>query len=267
MEYQARYEEWCRRITDSDLLQELQGMKDDEMQKEEAFYQDLSFGTAGLRGKVGAGTNRMNVVTVGKATQGIANYICEMGETAKERGVVIAHDPRHFSRKFSELAAGIFAANGIRAYAFPSLRPTPELAFLIRDLGCISGINITASHNPKEYNGYKAYWEDGCQVSSEVADGMTAKIQEVDLWTGVKTMDFEEGVASGKIVILDESYDRKYLDCIESLAVHEGEELDGRRRDILVRRARGEALSADPTRSARDSQVCAVVALSHHGAA
>jgi phosphoglucomutase len=227
MDYQARYEEWLSKLSDSDPLKaELVAIASDEKDKEERFYQDLSFGTAGLRGKVGAGTNRMNFLTVGKASQGVADYIVSKGQEAMDKGVVIAHDPRHFSREFSELAAGIFAANGIKVYTFPSLRPTPELAFMIRRLGTVSGINITASHNPKDYNGYKAYWDDGCQVSAEVADGMTKCINAVDIWTGIKKSDYNEGVKAGKIIVLGQEYDREYLDKIESLAIHEGDELD-----------------------------------------
>ncbi|MBP3783757.1 MAG: phospho-sugar mutase [Butyrivibrio sp.] len=227
MDYQARYEEWLSKLSDSDPLKaELVAIASDEKDKEERFYQDLSFGTAGLRGKVGAGTNRMNFFTVGKASQGVADYIVSKGQEAMDKGVVIAHDPRHFSREFSELAAGIFAANGIKVYTFPSLRPTPELAFMIRRLGTVSGINITASHNPKDYNGYKAYWDDGCQVSAEVADGMTKCINAVDIWTGIKKSDYNEGVKAGKIIVLGQEYDREYLDKIESLAIHEGDELD-----------------------------------------
>ena len=227
MSYKERYNEWLEKLSDSDPLKaELVVIKDDEKEIEDRFYQDLSFGTAGLRGKVGAGTNRMNFLTVGKASQGVADYIVSKGKEACEKGVIIAHDPRHFSKEFSQLAAGIFAANGIKVYTFPDLRPTPELAFMIRRLGTVSGINITASHNPREYNGYKAYWDDGCQVSSDVADGMTEKINAVDIWSGIKTSDFEEGVKAGKITVLGEEYDREYLDKIESMAIHEGDELD-----------------------------------------
>ncbi len=227
MDYQKRYDEWLDRLEDQDPLKaDLLSIKDNETEKEDRFYQDLSFGTAGLRGKVGAGTNRMNLYTVGKATQGIADYIVAHGKESMEKGVVIAHDPRHFSREFSELTAGILAANGIKAYTFPSLRPTPELAFMVRRLGTIAGINITASHNPKEYNGYKAYWEDGCQVSSEVADGMLEKIQAVDIWNGIKKSDYEEGVRSGAITVLSEEYDREYLDKVLSLKIHDGDEID-----------------------------------------
>lgn len=227
MDYKARYNEWLEKLSDTDPLKaELQEIAGDEKEIEDRFYQDLSFGTAGLRGKVGAGTNRMNFFTVGKATQGVADFIVSKGKEACEKGVVIAHDPRHFSKEFSQLAAGIFAANGIKVYVFPDLRPTPELAFMIRRLGTVSGINITASHNPREYNGYKAYWDDGCQVSSEIADGMTECINAVDIWTGIKKSDFEQGVKDGKIIVLGAEYDREYLDKIEALAIHEGDELD-----------------------------------------
>ena len=227
MDYQSRYDEWINKLADGDPLKaELEAIANDEKEKEERFYQDLSFGTAGLRGKVGAGTNRMNFLTVGKASQGVADYIVSKGQAAMDAGVIIAHDPRHFSREFSELAAGIFAANGIKVYTFPSLRPTPELAFMIRRLHTTSGINITASHNPKDYNGYKAYWDDGCQVSAEVADGMTECINAVDIWSGIKKSDYNEGVKAGKIIVLGEEYDREYLDKIESLAIHEGDDLD-----------------------------------------
>lgn len=227
MNAQERYEEWLRNVPESDpLYEQLKGMSENQKEIEESFYQDLKFGTAGLRGVVGAGTNRMNFYTVGKATQGIADYIAEHGEEAKKKGVVIAHDPRHFSKEFSQLTASILAANGIHVYVFPDLRPTPELACMIRRLHTISGINITASHNPPEYNGYKAYWEDGCQVSSDVADGMTEKIEKVDIWSGVKKMDYEAAQAQGLIEVLGPEYDRMYLDMIEGLAIHSGDELD-----------------------------------------
>ena len=224
MDYMERYKEWVERIPNNDPLHsELLEIEGNDAEIEDRFYQDLSFGTAGLRGKVGAGTNRMNFYTVGKATQGIADYIVEHGKEAMDKGLIIAHDPRHFSKEFCQYAASIYAANGIKVYVFPDLRPTPELAYLIRKLGTTSGINITASHNPKDYNGYKAYWTDGCQVSSEIADGMTEKINAVDLFNGVKSCDYEEAVKDGRIVVLDETYDIMYLDAIEGMAIHEGD--------------------------------------------
>ena len=227
MNHLDRYQEWLDHLEDtSPLKQELYEIKNDSNEIEDRFYQELAFGTAGLRGKIGAGTNRMNYYTVGKATQGIAEYITAHGTATMKKGVVIAHDPRHFSREFCEFAAGILAANGIRVYTFPGLRPTPELAFMIRFLGAVSGINITASHNPKEYNGYKVYWEDGCQVRSDIADGMSRQIETVDIWKDIRTSSFEEAVRSGIITVLSEEYDRAYLDRIERLAIHQDEDLD-----------------------------------------
>ena len=267
MRAREEYEKWLRKLDEADPLRsELLAIKDDEAEIEDRFYQDMVFGTAGLRGKLGAGTNRMNFVTVARATQGIADYIRESGPEAMERGVIIAHDPRHFSKEFSRLAAGILAANGVRSYVFPDLRPTPELAYLIRTLHTVSGINITASHNPKEYNGYKAYWDDGCQVASDVADGMYAKICAVDpfavpipAWVyaeagtekepaggnagtadngpgsgagaegpenRIRWGSYEAGLAGGMITMLGEAEDRAYLDRIEALAIHSGDELD-----------------------------------------
>lgn len=225
MDHRAGYDEWLRRLPDGDPLRdELLAM--DENDIEESFFKELEFGTAGLRGKLGAGTARMNVLTVGKATQGIADFICTKGARAMAAGVVIARDPRYFSKEFAELAACIFAAAGIRVFTFPDIRPTPQLAYMIRRLGATAGVNITASHNPKEYNGYKVYWDDGCQVSSEIADGMTEKIDAVDMWTGVRKTDFDEAVSEGLITILGPEYDREYLDKVESLAIHKGDELD-----------------------------------------
>ena len=226
MNYREKYQMWLEKVPAEDPLhEELVALAGDEALMKEKFVNDMTFGTAGLRGILGAGTNCMNVYTVGRATQGISDFICEKGEEAKKKGVVIAHDPRHFSKEFSQLAAGILAEAGIRVYVFPDLRPTPELAYLIRVLGTVSGINITASHNPKEYNGYKAYWEDGCQVSAQIADGMTQKIMALDYFEDVKRGDYEAALADGRIVMLGEEYDRMYLDEVESLAIHSGDEL------------------------------------------
>ncbi|MBR1522973.1 MAG: phospho-sugar mutase [Lachnospiraceae bacterium] len=227
MGYMDEYRKWLTELDEADpLYEELLEIGDDPADIEDRFYKDMSFGTAGLRGKIGVGTNRMNRLTVGRATQGIADLIAEEGEEACDKGVVIAHDPRHFSKEFSELAACIFAANGIRAYIFDDLRPTPQLAYVIRQLGTTSGINITASHNPKDYNGYKAYWSDGCQVGTDIADKMTEKIQAVDMFHGIKTAEYDLAVSDGLITVLPHEWDRKYLDEIESLSIHRGEELD-----------------------------------------
>ena len=162
MGYREIYESWLNNpYFDEATRAELQAIAGNEKEMEERFYMDLEFGTAGLRGVIGAGTNRMNIYTVRKATQGLANYICKVGAQAK--GVAIAYDSRHMSPEFADEAALCLAANGIKAYVFESLRPTPELSYAVRKLGCTAGINITASHNPPEYNGYKVYWEDGAQ--------------------------------------------------------------------------------------------------------
>ncbi len=226
-DYKAKYEYWLNNVSKDDpMYAELVALKDDDNEMKERFITDLAFGTAGLRGKMHLGTKCMNFYTIGRASQGIADYIKNAGKEAMDRGIIIAHDPRHFSKEFSKLTACIFAGNGIKTYVFDDMRPTPELAFLIRKLHTISGINITASHNPKDYNGYKAYWEDGCQVGSAVADGMMACIEKIDYFTGVTKGDYDELVKSGMITVLDKKYDRMYLDAIEGLAIHEGDDLD-----------------------------------------
>ena len=227
MNAQERYNLWLEKVNkDSPLYEELLKIRENKRAIREKFYQNITFGTAGLRGKVSAGTNCMNFYTVGRATQGIANYIKRYGRDAMLRGVVIAHDCRHMSREFCLYTAAILAANDIRTYIFKDLRATPELAFMIPRLHTIAGINITASHNPKDYNGYKAYWEDGCQVSSSVADGMLEEIDKVDPFADIKEGDFDKELSDGKIIVLDESYDREYIDHVKSLAIHSGDELD-----------------------------------------
>ena len=227
MNAKERYNEWLEKLDRSDpLYQQLLDIKDDPKAIEERFYQNITFGTAGLRGKVLAGTNCMNYLTVGRATQGLANYIRRFGRDAMEKGVVIAHDCRHMSREFCLHAAAILAANGIRTYIFDDLTATPELAFMVGRLGTKAGINITASHNPKDYNGYKVYWEDGCQVSSTVAEGILAEIDNIDPFVNVLDGHFRAELEKGMITILDEKYDREYIEHVKSLAIHEGNELD-----------------------------------------
>ena len=227
MDTNERYQDWLKRLPAGDPLRdELISISADESEIRERFSADLEFGTAGLRGKLGVGTNRMNYFTVGRATQGLADYISAQGETAKRKGVVIAHDPRHFSKEFSRYAAGIFAANGIKAYVFDDLRPTPELSYLIPKLGAVSGVNITASHNPRDFNGYKVYWDDGCQIGAETADAIMKRIVSVDPFSGIKTEDYQSALADGRIVLLGEEQDRMYLDEVLSLAIHDGDELD-----------------------------------------
>ncbi len=235
MGYIKENSRWLEKLPEgSALLKELKSVQGDEKELKERFSEDMSFGTAGLRGKLSAGNNRMNFYTVGRAAQGIADYLLSARADAAERGVVIAHDPRHLSREFSILTAKIFVANGIKAYVFDGMRPTPELAFMIRELHAVSGVNITASHNPRDYNGFKAYFEDGCQVSADVASGMQAAIFKLDCFAH-KTSELIDAAALApekdipadpRIVLLDESFDRRYLDRIEALAIHKGDELD-----------------------------------------
>ena len=229
MDYRERYGIWMNNIPKDDPLRtQLEALAQDETDMAERFSQDMVFGTAGLRGVTGVGTNCMNVYTVGRATRGIADYIRSAGPEAMEKGVIIAHDPRHFSEEFSRLAACILARAGIRVYTFPEMRATPELACLIRVKKTISGINITASHNPPEYNGYKVYWDDGCQVSAQVADGMMHSIEKLDYFKDgdVDYSDYENLIAQGKITLLGEEEDRVYLDMVKALAIHDGDELD-----------------------------------------
>lgn len=226
MDYKAIYESWLENpALDADTKAELIALKGNDTEIEDRFYKTLEFGTAGLRGKLGAGTNRMNVYNIGKVTQGIADYIKGYGQEYMDRGVAIAYDNRHFSDVFSKLAASILAANGIKAYWFESLRPTPELSYTLRALNCASGIIITASHNPKDYNGYKVYWEDGAQVLTDIATGMTDKINEVDMFTGVTKMDFDQAVESNMVQILGKKEDDQYMEMVLGLTLRD-EEID-----------------------------------------
>ena len=207
--YQEKYEEWCNNpIFDEETKAELEKMKDNEAEKEDSFYKDLEFGTAGLRGVVGIGTNRMNKYTVGKASQGLAKYIVKMG--GQKRGVAIAYDSRHMSTEFSELAALILNANGIKTYIFESLRPTPELSFAVRKLGCISGIVVTASHNPPKYNGYKVYWEDGAQISEPIDGEIIAEVNSTD-FADIKKISKEEAIEKGLYNVIGPDFDDLYI--------------------------------------------------------
>ena len=185
-------------------------MKNDETEKKDSFYKDLEFGTAGLRGIVGVGTNRMNKYTVGKATQGLAQYIVKKGK--QDRGVAIAYDSRHMSTEFSKQAALILNANGVKTYIFESLRPTPELSFAVRKLGCISGIVVTASHNPPKYNGYKVYWEDGSQITEPIDNEIIAEVNSINDFSKIKTITKEEAIEKGLYNIISLELDDMYLD-------------------------------------------------------
>lgn len=226
MNVNEKYMQWLEcTLAEASLQEELVAIRNNEREINDRFYQEIVFGTAGLRGICGAGTNRMNVLTVGRATQGIANYILKSGEDF-EKGVAIAYDCRYHSREFSELVASIMAGNGIKAYLFPDMRPTPELSFAIRRLGCISGINMTASHNPKEYNGYKVYWSDGAQISGEISDGMLYEIQKLDFFDVFQKMPLTEAIERGMVVTIDEKMDRAYLDYVKSMQQYPDEQLD-----------------------------------------
>lgn len=210
MEYKKIYEEWLSNpYFDEATKAELEGIKADENEIKERFYAELEFGTAGLRGIIGAGTNRMNIYTVRKATQGLANYIKKQNQEAK--GVAIAYDSRRMSPEFADEAALCLAANGIKAYVFESLRPTPELSFAVRYLGCIAGINITASHNPPEYNGYKVYWEDGAQITPPHDSGIMAEVKAVTDYGTVKTMDKDAARAAGLYQVIGQEIDDQYI--------------------------------------------------------
>ena len=197
---------------------ELESIAGDENEIKERFYADLEFGTAGLRGIIGAGTNRMNVYTVRKATQGLANYIIK--QNGQKKGVAIAFDSRRMSPEFADEAACCLAANGIKAYVFESLRPTPELSFAVRELGCISGINITASHNPPEYNGYKVYWEDGAQITPPHDTGIMDEVKAVTDYAAVKTMDKEEAKKAGLYENIGKAVDDRYMEELKKNVLH-----------------------------------------------
>lgn len=210
MDYKKTYEEWLSNpYFDEATRAELEAIKDDENEIKERFYADLEFGTAGLRGIIGAGTNRMNIYTVRKATQGLANYIVK--QNRKSQGVAIAYDSRRMSPEFADEAALCLAANGIKAYVFESLRPTPELSYAVRKLGCIAGINITASHNPPEYNGYKVYWEDGAQITPPHDGGIMAEVKAVTDYNTVKTMAKADAQAAGLYETIGAEIDDSYI--------------------------------------------------------
>lgn len=206
MEFRAEYEKWCTDpYFDEATKAELKAIEGNDKEIEDRFYRTLEFGTAGLRGVIGAGTNRMNIYTVRQATQGLANYILSQGEDAVKRGVAIAHDSRNMHDEFTDATALCLAANGIKTYVFPQLAPVPELSYAVRTLGTIAGVVITASHNPREYNGYKVYWEDGAQVTPPHDTSIMAEVAKVTSFDQVKTMDKAAAIEAGLYnVISDE---------------------------------------------------------------
>ena len=219
MEYLEEYKRWCEgKEFDEETKKELLEIKDDEKEIEDRFYQELEFGTAGLRGIIGAGTNRMNKYTVGKATQGLANYILEQG--TQEKGVAISYDSRKMSKEFSLQTALILNANGIKTYLFENLRPVPELSFAVRELNCTAGIMITASHNPPKYNGYKVYWDDGAQIVAPRDKEIIEKVRNVTDYSEIKEITKKEAEEKGLFKIVGTEMDDKYIDKLKSLILN-----------------------------------------------
>ena len=220
MDYQKEYQKWL----DSDVLTaeehaELEAIRNDPKEIESRFYGPLEFGTAGLRGTMAMGLHHMNLYVVRHATQGFANVICAEGEQAKERGVAICMDCRLHGMEFARAAAEVCAAAGIKVRIFDALRPTPELSFAVRHYGCQAGINVTASHNPKEYNGYKVYWEDGAQLPPQHADAIAKELEKIDIFTGVKTMPYDEAVKAGLITVIGQETDEAFLKEVMAMTV------------------------------------------------
>ena len=219
MNYLEEYKKWCESSEfDEETKKELIAIKDDEKEIEDRFYKELEFGTAGLRGVIGAGTNRMNKYTVGKATQGLANYILEQG--TQDKGVAISYDSRRMSDEFSLQTALILNANGIKTYLFEKLRPVPELSFTVRQLGCTAGIMITASHNPPKYNGYKVYWDDGSQIVAPRDKDIIAKVRAISDFKEIKTISKEEAVNKGLFNVVGTEMDDKYINTLKSLVLN-----------------------------------------------
>jgi len=232
MEYKERYQEWLSNpYFDADTKAELEGIREDDNEIKERFYMDLEFGTAGLRGIIGAGTNRMNIYTVRKATQGLANYIIKNGSA--DKGVAIAFDSRRMSPEFAEEAALCLAANGIKAYVFESLRPTPELSFAVRKLSCIAGINITASHNPPEYNGYKVYWADGAQITPPHDKGIMDEVKAVEDYTTMKTMSKDAAKEAGLYESIGAAIDDAYIAELKKQVKHQ-DAIDAAAKDLKI---------------------------------
>ena len=244
MKYKVEYDRWLKN-TEGDVLEELKGMN--EASIEDAFYRDLAFGTGGLRGTIGAGTNRMNVYVVAKASQGLADYLLSVredqtdlnisetmnfGSDKKENpSVVIGYDSRIKSDVFAKVAAGVFAANGIEVNIWPELNPVPTVSFAVRELGASAGVMITASHNPSKYNGYKVYGPDGCQITTEAAAEILTCINKLDIFADVKTSDFEDGLKSGKIKYIDDKVLTGFIEAIKSQSVLYGDEIN---RDVVI---------------------------------
>ena len=218
IDYKAEYQKWLHSdaITEDERA-ELAAIGGDDKEIESRFYGPLEFGTAGLRGTMKMGLHQMNIYVIRWATQGFANVICAEGQAAMDKGVAICMDCRHHSMEFARAAAEVCAANGIHVRIFESLRPTPELSFAVRHYGCQAGINITASHNPKEYNGYKVYWSDGAQLPPQHADAIARELEKIDIFTGVKTMPFDEAMAAGRIELMGEETDNAFMENVMAM--------------------------------------------------
>ncbi|MDU9051344.1 MAG: phospho-sugar mutase, partial [Clostridioides difficile] len=217
MDYKNNYEMWLNSpYFDEQTKNELLSIKDDEKEIQDRFYKNLEFGTGGLRGIIGAGTNRINIYTVRRATLGVLNYIMKtQGEEGKQKGIVIAHDSRYMSREFCIEVAKTLSAYGVKAYIFEELKPTPELSFAVRYLKCAMGIVITASHNPKEYNGYKVYDSDGGQICIDMANDIIAEVNKIDDYSTIKSIDFEEALSKNLITILDNEVDDEFIKAVK----------------------------------------------------
>ena len=232
MDYRQEYDKWCNDpYFDDQTREELKAIAGDDKEIEDRFYRTLEFGTAGLRGVIGAGTNRMNIYTVRQATQGLANYILAQG--GQEKGVAIAHDSRLMADEFTDAAALCLAANGIKTYVFKSLRPVPELSFAVRTLGCIAGIVITASHNPREYNGYKVYWEDGAQITPPHDKGIMDEVKAVTDYNNVKTMSLDDAKEAGLYETIGAAIDDSYIAELKKQVIHQ-DAIDAVGKDLKI---------------------------------
>lgn len=219
MNYLEEYKKWCESEEfDNETKEELLKIKDDEKEIEDRFYKELEFGTAGLRGIIGVGTNRMNKYVVGKASQGLANYILKQG--TQDKGVAISYDSRHMSPEFSNQTALVLNANGIKTYIFDHLRAVPELSFAVRELGCTAGVMITASHNKPEYNGYKVYWDDGAQIISPVDKGIMDEVKAIKNYSEIKTIDEQEAIQKGLYNVIGKEIDDKYIDTLKKCVLN-----------------------------------------------
>ncbi|HPV63389.1 MAG TPA: phospho-sugar mutase, partial [Fervidobacterium sp.] len=219
-DYMLEYNKWLESPYIDELTkEELRKIADNEEEIKERFMFDLEFGTAGLRGKIGAGNNRMNVYTVSKATQGLAQYILDRGEEYAKRGVVIAYDVRRMSKEFARITAQVLAGNGVQVYLFDDIRPTPVLSYSVRHLKTASGIVITASHNPPEYNGYKVYWEYGSQIMDDIAEPIEENIRKIEDFGKIKKMEFDEAIQKGLIKIIGKEIDEAYFEKVLSLSL------------------------------------------------